>query len=212
MISEHSHGNLLIHAWRAYERTEDDGGEALATIIFSAIAVEAFINGIPELASNPTQNDRFTNEEIVLGSLLDELENQRASVKAKIGFMHFFFTKSPLDKGSLPFQDYSLLLDIRNAIMHKKPERIDISSEANTEAITPHHIVKKLALRGLLEMPQGQHVLFWYNAIQDRAVAEWAYTSGCSMMDYVISLFPEGNFKRTLQMSTMFRPPNHRGV
>jgi len=161
-------------------------------ILLSAISVEAFVNEIPIIA----QENR---EYPFLKMLLDD-EAERNSTLFKIQIIHFAFTGKQLDKGSRPFQDVQLLFELRNMIVHLKPEAIQFSSDIEDgEPIQKKSkIVSSFISRGIIK----EHANFasgWTDYLLVRPVAEWAVNTALQTMKWISDLPPKGNFRNYLK-------------
>jgi hypothetical protein len=92
--------------------------EALASIVLAAISSESFINELAEaavLAPEPPAHLK------ALGTMLAEAEKSRVSVESKYHLAKFVLTGEPFDKGASPYQEFALLIDLRNRLLHSKP-------------------------------------------------------------------------------------------
>jgi hypothetical protein len=115
---------LLFHVARqAHERIrvdpqpEEITSSALTAIVFSASALEAFMNELElwlsyMLATDPAADSRLTT----LASL-QEIEGEKGSIRLKYMLAAAALGR-PLSKGQQPYQDFSLLIDLRNALVH----------------------------------------------------------------------------------------------
>jgi hypothetical protein len=111
---------LLTVARISYERSGRTSADALVAILFSAAAVEAFVNEFPELLF-------FLGRGIIppemraLEQLLRVAEDQNASVTLKLQIIAASASGKALDKSRQPYQDYSLLIALRNKLVHLIP-------------------------------------------------------------------------------------------
>ena len=120
-------GPLFGRAQAAYERARKTSSQdrelgqmdALDAIVFAAVALEAIVNEAVELAaqlpppgtSNPPSVDSFA-------TLLAEVERSHGSIQLKFMLAHQIFTGGTYDAGRAPFQDFVLLVALRDAIVH----------------------------------------------------------------------------------------------
>src|SRR6185437_3506639 len=88
---------------------------ATASTIFSALATETFINEVSYLA-----NGLFRGTEgawlQTLGDVLEELEDSHAPITSKYLIAKFVLSGAPFDKGKSPYQEFALLIRVRNVI------------------------------------------------------------------------------------------------
>src|ERR1700730_13116987 len=116
-------GLLFNHAKNACERIAETPGlriggqtDALTAIVFAAASLEAFIYEFTDLVNqlDVEPGAHFT----AFASLMEELEKSRASIESKFSLGRWVFAAAPYDKGALPYQDFALLIDLRNALIH----------------------------------------------------------------------------------------------
>lgn len=162
---------LFKIAVSAYERTESSlsdntGGQndALVAILFSAVALEAFIMDLALIAAADSQLLRRTDLQ-ALANILDETESSRGSIRLKFLFAKSILSGKPYEKGSLPYQDFDILFILRDSIIHMKPERI--TGE-------PHKVLQRLQAKNLCELPDPHITGSWLGQVSTRTVARWA--------------------------------------
>ncbi len=119
-------GTLFGVAKEAYRRTEGTASDrapgrpdALVAVIFSVVAMEAFINEIAELASQ--NNPHLAPQPLsisVLANLLTEAE--QGSLQLKFSIAKAVLDGVPYDKGGRPFQHFQLLVSLRNQLVHPR--------------------------------------------------------------------------------------------
>jgi len=200
-------GILYRMATRAYEQTKtapsdkaSGQDDALTAVLFAAATLEAFIVELALYAELGTQSSRLSSSAGSLASILDEAESLHGSVRLKYLIAKAVLSGRPYDKGRAPYQDFDLLFNIRNAILHHKPEKI-------REA--PHKIVTALTTRHLCECDDVHVKSNWLHQITARAVARWA----CNVVrDMVASLrehVPEGSEKTVNPFTLMAFGSDH---
>lgn len=104
--------------------------DALVTIVLATISTEAFINEFHHLAkdqSGPAAPGWIN----ALGDVLGEAEESRASIESKYQLARFILTGQPFDRGASPFQDFALLISVRNLIVHAKPQEATVQKDAH---------------------------------------------------------------------------------
>ncbi len=197
-------GSFFWLARKAYERSKSDPSESILTIILSAIGVESFINELTELASNSSFKRNEPSEIKVLGALLSDLEKQRVQIRPKIQLAYYILTRQQLQVGELPYQDFALLISIRNALVHKKPEKFHHPDDLeNSEPdFDPHEFIKRLSDRKVIELPPKTEVPQWYAYIQNPEAAKWSYNIAVQMVKLIIDIVPAGLFKKRLLFIT----------
>ena len=98
--------------------------DSISAIILSAVATEAFIN---ELGTHLTllQKSELMGVEdwIRVGTQLEEFEAGHEQVTAKYLLVSKLLPGEPLKKGELLFQDFRLLINVRNDFAHPKAQQ-----------------------------------------------------------------------------------------
>jgi hypothetical protein len=157
--------------------------DSLIAIVFAAASVEGFLNELAELARSLNNNVANPGFEKVdrFGKLAVDAEESRASAKFKFRLAEAVFESATMSKGTQPYQDLCLLIDLRNALIHLKPS----SREG---------ILKQLEGRNLLADELTDNVS-WLRRATTRATAEWALKTADSAIEYLARLVPEGSFK-----------------
>lgn len=125
--------------------------EALTSIVFATVALEAFIN---ELADFPAEfPDSIEPVIATFAGLMQELEKSRASIASKFWLGRWVFASTPYDKGKEPYQSFGLLIELRNALVHSHSlSKLNYDSSTGRFAKTPHE--EPLAGPYGISMPQ----------------------------------------------------------
>lgn len=183
-----NHGSLLAVATAAYRRLKSASSDnrpedALVAVLFSAATLEAFIADFAYLGKGAIGS--AFSEISEASKIIDELEESRASVKAKYLMAKAMLTGGKTyDKGGRPFQDFTLLFSIRDAIVHHKPQVVGDK---------PHALVKKLAEMKLCDHGNSET---WISQISTPAVAGWACNTAIAMIRSIVdSIHPSSPLK-----------------
>jgi hypothetical protein len=198
-----SAGTLYAIARSAFDRTGDaitdtEPGQqdALIAVVFAAASVEAFINEAAMLAglrfrpglTDPPSVARFKD-------LLDEAEVSHASTRLKYLLAGSVLLDQAYEKGRQPYQNFDLLLKVRDEVIHLKGERFRMVN-GNIVLTERKNIIRALGSRHLVDV--GANTGFT-NLISTRAVARWACNSAAHMVRSVRDGAPSGQFKTTLR-------------
>lgn len=182
-------------ARRACEEAEFHPPKALVALVFAAMSVEAFLNDMADMASHY----QCEEEKIRLFALLlASLERGKAGIRQKMEAAHLVLTGTKLDKGRSPYQDFDLLLDMRNALAHRKPERWDWPPPGGNRGYELHKYVKRLAERRVIPPPLPEEPRLWQIAICDPGVARWSCEVAEQMRSFLVDLLPPGRLKGAL--------------
>ena len=177
--------------------------EAVVAVVFSALAVEAFLNDVVHLTeevtdsvdwgSTPDVGEKFK----VFGYIMKELEDRNSSIAIKMQMAHLFFTGTHLDSGSQPYQNYKILTNLRNALVHSKPVKHGVSLDDSNQ-YEPQKIVKQLVDQKVIPKPSPQEPPALMPYIRKPEVARWAYGVAVEMRTFLVQLIPEGEIKNLL--------------
>ena len=62
-------------------------------------------------------------EAATFAQIMGDAEEDHASIDFKLRLAHWIVTGRPMDKGSKPYQDFALLMRLRNDLVHTKPNK-----------------------------------------------------------------------------------------
>jgi hypothetical protein len=200
-------GCLFLIAKQAYERAKagakhdrsHESTEPLISIVFAAAAGEAFVNEIGELASHPIVPDLGPEPDQVrsLAGLLSEVEDVRASTNLKYLLTKLALTGKTFDKGANPYQDFAILMDLRNSLMHLKFDRIE-SIRINEVCVHAPRVVSKLLSRNVLAQFEDDNnaIASWVLRVSTPAVARWACNATARIVKDIVESIPDGELRR----------------
>jgi hypothetical protein len=112
----------------AYQDLKDRGenaltSEAIAAIVLSAAATEAFVNELPVRIRNAIdRGDKIPTPMVTCAVALDELESANAKTTSKYQIAALTLSGAAFDTGARPYQGFEQLYRLRNAVMHPKPD------------------------------------------------------------------------------------------
>jgi hypothetical protein len=184
-------------AKRAHERCGgagrpiDASEAALTAVLFAALAAEAFLNELADLA------EQFGRAGIgdppavkAFAAAIGEAEKSRASPRLKLQVAAFFLAGAPLDRGAQPYQDFDLLLTIRDFVVHHKPVHF---TWRDGVAHTDHAgLFRELRARNLVEERDPQMAASLLGDVSRPAVAAWAIGAGARVVQELVARIPGG--------------------
>ena len=99
--------------------------DTVNAIIIAATATEAFINELSHLLSNLESTDKSSQQTChsdlkSIGQLLEKQEEAHIQVNAKYLLASILLPRDALDTGKQLYQDFSMLIDMRNDFAHPK--------------------------------------------------------------------------------------------
>ncbi len=169
------------------------GGQkaALVSIVFSVMTLEAFINELAEFASETALPTPKVIE--TLGEFLTDAERANASLETKFKIGSWIMTGEKTERGEQPFQDFALLVRLRNDIVHFKAND---KFENGLPAGQVHtHLINKFWGKKLLAEGTNQDKLSWSHLIQTKAVAEWSCKTAARMITDFYKKMPADDFR-----------------
>jgi hypothetical protein len=202
-------GHLFGIAKQAYERAKaaakhdrsHESNESLIAIVFAAAAGEAFINEIGELASQPTgffpELGPEPEQVRTLAGLLSEVEDVRGTTNLKYLLGKLALSGKTFDKGANPYQDFAVLMDLRNSLMHLKFDRIE-SVKINEVHIRYPGVIAKLQSQNILAQFEDDDnaVASWVLRVSTPAVARWACNATASIVKDIVESIPDSELRR----------------
>jgi hypothetical protein len=208
-------GPLFGRAKAAYERAKATSSsdrqsgqmDALEAIVFSVAALEGFINEAAELATLPAPPGIQPSPPAVktFARLVEEVERSRGNLQLKFLRARHAFMGEMYDTGSLPFQDFALLVDLRNALMHYRSLESFHVDKNGVLTFTPAKILKRLRSKDILAEREPSVTASWLLAIATVAMARWSCKSAAAMVASLLNMLPESHFKE--QMEFFYRQP-----
>lgn len=175
------YGNIIGLARDLAREAEEQPLKSIAAIIMSAASVEGFINELLEElqfelhGSSPHKMPRKLR---VLARLAEELDHRNASVSLKLQLYVGCLRTEPWNTGHSMYQDFDLLLKLRNALVHSRPERLSIT-ELEGSRLQP--LVERLHSRVPLRLPEaGERFVRMLGpalVVQQPEVAQWAFAT-----------------------------------
>jgi hypothetical protein len=158
--------------------------DAILAIVMSAASTEAFINEFAEYVapSFPTVASEMPPGAVTCAEVLKELEESRVppTVKYLVGSQ---VLGRAFNAGAAPFQDFKMLIELRNAIMHVK-----VALEGGRHP--GERVTDALAQRGLAIAARGPSSLPWFDRLMTPEVAIWAHDSALAIVSEFLELVP----------------------
>ena len=177
--------------------------ENLIAIVFSVLAVEGFLNDLSTLDGSRDEQPSIVDCDDRLKSLqrvLTIAEEANLHSLDKLKLAHEILGK-PIDFGRQPVQDYQLLKQLRDAIVHPKPSSTTMVTEVTSPPSPPKFLqskdklIRALQSRDLLATDPsglGQGFLYWLNR---RKLAQWAVETASAIVTMTIESLPRGDFR-----------------
>jgi hypothetical protein len=182
------HVHLLLIAQTAAKRAVEDAkrpnaltDDSLIAIVVAATAAEAFINELSYylqlLGDTRAHWAPIGSILLACANVIDEVEVARGPLQEKYLAASSALSGTAFDKGTSAFQDFEILIKLRNAIVHLKPG--DAAGLKWTDV---------LATRDLA-LPASTH-LHWFDRLLIPANAAWAVQTARHMMLRILEMAP----------------------
>jgi hypothetical protein len=157
--------------------------DAILAIVMSAASTEAFVNEFAEYAPGVYSSFEAPPALTTCVQVLRELEESRVPVTTKYLIATQVLDGKGFNTGAPPYQDFKLLIDLRNAIMH-----IKVALEG--ERHSGQRIAEALGQRSLAVANTGPGSFSWFDRVQTAAVAVWAHDSALEVIRSFLGLVP----------------------
>jgi len=172
------------------------GGQLLALVstTFSAAAVEAFLNEAAKMASDFASLPSEPQAVRLFAECMVEAEDNHTSLPSKFALANWILVGTKLNKGVQPYQDFDLLVRLRNRVMHFKGNQ---RFEQNVTAEEFHReLIQSFGNKQILaeDMEPGS----WLHAIETKAVAEWSCRTAAKVVVDFASKAPQGVWRNFL--------------
>jgi hypothetical protein len=181
-----------------------EGGKqaTLVSLVFAETALEAFLNESIELSYDWSHSTKEPQMVSSFAQLMSDFEKSRIPLESRFQLAHWLLAGRAYDKGAQPYQDFALLMRIRNALLHYKPDpALRIPGEEELYG-TPNSNSALDSLRSkniLAELPAVTQAS-WILIVGTRAVAEWAcHTASQMVLDFLAKL-PQSGWADTLKI------------
>ncbi len=129
---------------------------------------------------------------------LKALERCRASVEAKYQLAKRMLSGRQYDRGNQSYQDFKMLIDLRNAIVHIKTLHVYEVTPTGVNPLTQlPRVINQLEARGVLAdvSAVSDPPASWIERLQCLGSARWSCTSAENMIDSVIAAMADSRFR-----------------
>ena len=211
MTQRYYEANILfavaVHSAESIPAPVQVGGrlQTLVSIVFSVMAVEAFLNEATEMALGFADLGGEPEVVPVFAECMADARNRRASLDFKFALANWILVRKKLDKGAQPYRDFALIVGLRNALIHFKGNP-RFEQNATPEEFHQSLIERFQHKKNLLaqDMEPGS----WIHAIETKAIADWSCkTAARVIVDFVSKAPAQGAWQAFLRgVHTHFVP------
>jgi hypothetical protein len=168
---------------------------ALVSIVFSVLTLEAFMNELAEFALTSDMEQPPVID--VLAEFLKDSEESNASLETKFTVGSWILTGKRFERGKQPFQDFALLVRLRNDIVHFKAN--DRFEEGVPVGKRHANLISKFRDKNILAEDTREDILSsWSHLIQTKAAAEWSCKTAARMVMDFYKKLPSGDFRDSI--------------
>lgn len=164
--------------------------DAIAAVILAVASLEGFINDLVSLHS-------ILGRPLSLTTISEHWEDfEGFSVQAKYLLLGVVLGK-PFRKGAQPYQDFRLLVQLRNLLVHLKPGEILLEGDKlrwKQPGIFRKLVARELISDAVLNVTHHQKTS-WYWHISSVKVAAWACNTTSAVVRHVGDGLPQGALK-----------------
>jgi hypothetical protein len=199
---------------------QGDQAPALVSIVFSVLTLEAFLNEMSEMMRFPLPDKPKVVS--VLAEFLQDAERSHASLESKFALANWILSRKKFDRGIQPYQDFFLLVRVRNDLVHFKANdafeeeyREGIGSEAVPLGTTHQNLINRFSDKNILaENMRGK--VSWTALVKTKAVAEWSCKTAAYMIRDFCAKVPRNyrswfisRFEKSFDPQKLFSPPGN---
>jgi hypothetical protein len=196
--------SIAIGAAKGIDAPRREGGKmaALVSVVFAQTSLEAFLNESIELAddciSDPTEPQIVS----AFAQLMSDFERSHISLQSRFQLAHWMLTGKPYGKDAPPYRDFSLLLRVRNALVHFKADAALEFPETGQAPAAPnsYSVLVSLRSKGILAELEPGIQAPWIFSIGTKAAAEWACDSAAQMVFDFLANLPQSKWRGILEL------------
>jgi hypothetical protein len=167
-----------------------DFAPGLTAVVFAAASLEALASEVAELADLEVRSGSTDEALQAFAEATLEAERGRGSIHLKFIVASTVLIGQPYRRGSQPYQDFAVLMNLRNAIMHLRPTALFFDERGDWQ-LGVESVLRELQVRRLITPPPPKTVISLLELASRRPVARWAVNTAVGMAQSFISLFPE---------------------
>lgn len=174
--------------------------DPLVAIVFAAAAAEALMNEIGELADRPLIDPSRLEPPAVrnLVSLLADAETSRETTTLKFLLAKLALTGQSYERGSNPYQDLALLMELRNSLVHLKSEVTELDESGNQRSGCPR-VVSRLEAKHVLVLLEENAKATWVFCVSTPAAAKWACNAAAGIANDLFDSIPASQLKSMVE-------------
>ncbi|MBR9910408.1 MAG: hypothetical protein GYB33_08675 [Gammaproteobacteria bacterium] len=190
-------------ATEARDRSSESQEQALVSLMFSFNALEAFINETVTCCKMTTVG-RLAEHEKTYYSIMNDLQKNKASTQIKFDLGKLLLSGVSWNHNEKPYQDFKLLLKVRNELVHRKSEMHEeelVKGVGFIEKTINDHpkFFKELQSKKLIY--NSSLDCSWIDLVQNISFASWCCDTALSMNQAFLNSIkdvPDSNLKNKM--------------
>jgi hypothetical protein len=177
---------------------------ALAVILLSAASMEGFVNELGVQAKLLTvvpslMGNAGIETAALLADVLAAMEDSRGSLEHKLQVARRILCGASFDTGRQPFQDFVLLVEVRNFLMHLKVTDWAVANNQGDLDVQPSRLLLKLRSKGIIAASDSSRLGTTVDRLSTRAAARWAGRTCAATIQSFRTDVPDGVFGDVLR-------------
>lgn len=125
--------------------------------MFAVLAVEAFFNEVTEIAVNSPHKAAEPEVVVSFARFMNDGQLARVPLLSRLIHSYWILTGKNVERGAAPFQDFALLVGLRNDLVHFKPnEDIPFETGETYEEVHEKRLKKLKSKNILATFPAGK--------------------------------------------------------
>ena len=134
-------------------------------------------------------------EAVLFGQVMGDAEEAHVRLESKFTLAKWIMAGRNVNRGGQPYQDFALLMRLRNDLVHTKPNKLFIYGEMTNER-AHRELVTKFRAKNILA--NDAHTGSWTYLAQTKAVAEWSCRTAAHVVDDLCSGISDSSFQKVL--------------
>ena len=187
--------------------------DALESVMFSVAALEGFVNEATELATYPVPpgSGETPSAVVSFAAILKEADESKAQLGLKFQLARLALIGETYDTSQLPYQDFALLIRLRNSLTHYRNQETFSLDQENILTVSPPKILDQLQAKNITAVFDGEKevkgrvLTTWINRITTVAVARWSCQTASAMVYSILDGLPDCYFRD--QAERFYRAP-----
>lgn len=203
--------NLCTVAQEAAFNANVKKRDVLVAVVFSVMWFESFVNEAVESLEVLHSNGSPLPARLKMLAAVFADAPERMPLSRKVQLISTLLTNRRLTNACVPFQEFLLLLKLRNGLVHMRLGRI--TKKKTGDGFAPRDgksLTNALRERGFLTEAGEWLGMGWRDATFNPDVGAWAFQTSIEMATVVAEMFPKGKFRRWTEERILNSPAHRR--